>query len=52
MASAMFGSVESFDSKNDSGNEYVERVEQLLIANSINDDKKKVAVLLIVKGSN
>ena len=52
MAQQMFGSIEQFDQKCDSWNEYVERVEQLLIANEITERKKKVAILLTVIGSD
>ena len=52
MAHQMFGNIEPFDQRNDNWNEYVERVEQLLIANEIAEATKKVAILLTVIGSD
>ena len=48
MASNLLCSIEQFDIKSDNWNEYVERLEQYLIANEINDPEKKVAVLLTI----
>ena len=42
MASNLLGSIEQFDLNSDNWNEYVERLEQYLIANEIVDPQKKV----------
>ena len=51
MATHIFGSIDAFAVHVEDWNEYVERLEQYFIANDIEDDKKKTAVLLIVIGA-
>ena len=51
MASNLLGSIEQFDLNSGNWNEYVEHLEQYLIANEIVDPQKKVAVFLTIIGS-
>ena len=50
MASAQIGQIEPFDIGSDDCEVYAERVDQFLLANGIEDDKRKVAVLVTVIG--
>ena len=46
MATAQIGHIEPFEVGSDDWELYAERLEQFLLANGIDDDKRKVAVLV------
>ena len=51
-ATGVIGKLESFEPGHDDWLLYTERLEQFFVANDINDDKKKVAMLLTALGAN
>ena len=50
MAAPLLGCLEPFDSSNEEWGAYMERMNEFLIANGVEDDRKKVAVLLSTVG--
>ena len=50
MATPLLGCLEPFDSSNEEWGAYMERMDEFLIANGVDDDRKKVAVLLSTVG--
>ena len=46
-----FGTIKHFDIKYVDWDEYIERIEQYLIANDIDDEHKKVAVFFTIIGA-
>ena len=50
MAAPLLGCLEPFDSSNEEWGAYMEHMDEFLIANGVDDDRKKVAVLLSTVG--
>ena len=50
MATTQIGHLEPFEIESDDWELYAERLDQFLLANGIDNDKKKVAVLVTVIG--
>ena len=48
--SAQIGHIEPFEIGSDDWDSYAERLDQFMLANGIDDDKKKVAVFITVIG--